>query len=270
MQLDRRRRDVGRGPLGAAVRAGVVPEVADEGPLVVVGVAAAAAVLGVERVLELGQRLRGVLDPEVDDPLAAALLGVAAEVGDQRVVGVEDETRSGRPARRPSSPTRRRGSRSRRSGRAGRGRGCRARSGSGRAAPRPSAARPRRPRTAPRCRSCSSSAVAIPQVMFEPARLWTGERPSASSTAAIIPAVVVLPLVALTRVTPRPRPEPRREIASGARRSSTRPGSVVPPPRPLARLAAPIARAAARLAPKEPGARGAQLSPRPGAGARSR
>ena len=65
---------------------------ADERPLVVVGVAAAAAVLGVERVLELGQRLRGVLDPEVDDALAAALVRVAAEVGDQRVVGVEDET----------------------------------------------------------------------------------------------------------------------------------------------------------------------------------
>ena len=95
--------------------------------------AAAAAVLGVERVLELGQRLRGVLDPEVGDPLAPPLLAVAAEVGDQRVVGVEDEPRAAGPARRPSSPTRRPGSRPRRSDRAGRGRGCRARSGSGRA-----------------------------------------------------------------------------------------------------------------------------------------
>ena len=91
--------------------------------------------------------------------------------------------------------------------------------------------------------------MATPQVMFEPARLWTGWRPSAARSAAIIPAVVVLPLVALTIVVPRSRPAPRRAIASGASRSSTRPGSVVPPPRPLARLAAPIARAAASLAP---------------------
>ena len=49
------------------------------------------AVFGVEGMLELGQRLRGVLDPEVDDALAAALVGVATEVGDQRVIGVEDE-----------------------------------------------------------------------------------------------------------------------------------------------------------------------------------
>ncbi len=85
--------------------------------------------------------------------------------------------------------------------------------------------------------------------MFEPARLWTGGRPSAASTAAIIPAVVVFPLVALTRVVPPSRRAPSRAIASGSSRSSTRPGSVVPPPRPLARLAPPIARAAATLAP---------------------
>ena len=36
--------------------------------------------------------------------------------------------------------------------------------------------------------------------MFEPARLWTGSRPSAARIAAIMPAVVVLPLVALTTV----------------------------------------------------------------------
>ncbi len=39
---------------------------------------------------------------------------------------------------------------------------------------RPAAARPRRPRRGPRSPRCSSSAVATPQVMFEPARLWTG------------------------------------------------------------------------------------------------
>ena len=240
---------------------------ADEGALVGVGVAAAAAVLGVEGVLQLRQRLRGVLDPEVDDALARALLGVAAEVGDQRVVGVEDEARCARRARRPSSPTRRPAPPSRRSGRAGRGRGCRARSAPGRAGRRPAAARPRRPRTGPRWPRCSSSAVATPQVMFEPARLWTGWRPSAARIAAIIPAVVVLPLVALTIVVPRSRPAPRRAIASGSRRSRTRPGSVVPPPRPLARLAAPIAREAASLAPNSAprwSCAAPRLKPRPG------
>ena len=53
--------------------------------------AAAAAVLGIEGVLQLRQCLGGVLDPEVEDALAGSLLGVAAEVGDQRVVGVEGE-----------------------------------------------------------------------------------------------------------------------------------------------------------------------------------
>ena len=42
---------------------------------------------------------------------------------------------------------------------------------------------------------------------------------------------------------------PSREIASGAIRSSSRPGRVVPPPRPLRRLSAPAARASASLGP---------------------
>ena len=46
--------------------------------------------------------------------------------------------------------------------------------------------------------------------MFEPARLWTGRRPAASSAAAIIPAVVVLPLVALIRVEPSLEPGAER------------------------------------------------------------
>jgi hypothetical protein len=69
-----------------------VAEVADEGALVGVGMAAAAAVLGVEGVLQLRQRLRGVLDPEVEDTLAGRPLRIAAEIGDQRVIGVEDES----------------------------------------------------------------------------------------------------------------------------------------------------------------------------------
>src|SRR3954452_20599256 len=99
---------------------------------------------------------------------------------------------------------------------------------------------------------CSSSAVATPQVMFEPARLWTGRRPAAARSAAIIPVVLVLPLVALTIDVPRLKRPPRRAIASGSIRRRTRPGRVVPPPRPLARLAAPSARESASLAPKRP------------------
>ena len=116
---------------------------------------------------------------------------------------------------------------------------------------RPWAARPRRPRRAPRRPRCSSSAVATPQVMFEPARLCTGTRPAAFSAAAIIPDVVVLPLVALTTVDPPVSPAPRRAMASGAIRSSTRPGRVVPPPRPLRRLRLPVARASGDLGAEE-------------------
>ena len=47
-------------------------------------------------------------------------------------------------------------------------------------------------------RVCSSSAVATPPGMFAPARLCTASMPACASTLAIIPAVVVLPLVALT------------------------------------------------------------------------
>ena len=236
---------------------------ADEGALVGVGVPAAAAVLGVEGVLELRQRLRGVVDAEVDDALARALLGVAAEVGDQRVVGVEDEARCARRARRPPSPTRRPAPPSRRSGRAGRGRGCRARSARGRAGRRPAAARPRRPRTGPRGRAARAAPWRLPRSCSSRPGCGPAGGRRRRARAAIIPAVVVLPLVALTIVVPRSRPAPSRAIASGARRSSTRPGSVVPPPRPLARLAAPIARAAATLAPNSataPGARAARRS----------
>src|SRR2546430_339732 len=76
-----------------------------------------------------------------------------------------------------------------------------------------------------------------------------GVRPGPAGMGEIFPAVVVLPLVALTMVVPLVSLAPGFAIASGERRSSTRPGSVVPPPRPLPRLAAPIARARATLAP---------------------
>ena len=73
--------------------------------------------------------------------------------------------------------------------------------------------------------------MATPQLMFDPARLWTGSRPAARSAEAIIPAVVVLPLVALTIAEPSTNRAPSRAIASGAIRRRSRPGRVVPPPR---------------------------------------
>ena len=179
-QLDLGRGDVRGGAVGLAVRAGVVAEVADEGALVRVGSAAAAAVLGVVRVLELGQRLARVLDPEVGDARAATEVAVAPEVGDQRVVGVEGELAARRPASRPAPPTRRRGARARRSGRAGRGRGCRARAGGGGAAAATRGSQASSSSNRPSSPRCSSSAVATPQCMFEPARLWTGSRPAAA------------------------------------------------------------------------------------------
>ncbi len=69
---------------------------ADEGAVVLVGGAAAAAVLGVVGVLELGQRLRGVLDAEEGDARPSLQIAVAAEVGDERVVGVEHEAGAAR------------------------------------------------------------------------------------------------------------------------------------------------------------------------------
>ncbi len=56
---------------------------------------------------------------------------------------------------------------------------------------------------------------------------------------ASIEAVVVLPLVALISVEPRSSREPSLSIASGSSRSSIRPGRVVPPPLPDARLEPP-------------------------------
>ena len=75
-------------PLAPAVRAAVAAQVPHVDRLVRVGVAAAAAVLGVGRVLELGQRDGVVLHAEVGDPLP-----VATEVGYERVVGAQHEVR---------------------------------------------------------------------------------------------------------------------------------------------------------------------------------
>ncbi len=77
---------------------------ADESALVNVWVTAAPAVLGVEGVLELGQGVRGVLDPEIGDSVAPLPGLVAAEVGDRRIVGVEHEARAPGPCRHGLGP----------------------------------------------------------------------------------------------------------------------------------------------------------------------
>src|SRR6266545_6664960 len=64
---------------------------ADEGAVIRIGSAAAAAVLRVVGMLELGEGLAGVLDPEVGDSRATAQLAVAPEVGNERIVGAERE-----------------------------------------------------------------------------------------------------------------------------------------------------------------------------------
>ncbi len=84
----------------------------------------------------------------------------------------------------------------------------------------------------------------MPEARFAPALLRASStRPR--STSASSAHVVVLPFVAETSTHPRGRRAARRRGAPGASAVSTRPGSVVPPPRPLAREAKAVARAAA-------------------------
>ena len=183
---------------------------------------------------ELGQRLGVVLDAEVDTPCA-----VAAEVGHQRVVGVQHEASAGRRARPPARPSGRPAARARRSGRAGRGRGWRAAEARLERRAPPAAARPRRPRRGRAgrgSRPASSSAVATPHAMFEPARLCTTAVPARSSAAAIIAAVVVLPFVAETSTAPsRARADMRAERVGREPAAAAGPGAVVPPLRPMRR-----------------------------------
>ena len=92
-QLDVPRDHRRLGAARAAVRAVVVAEVREIRRVVDVGMAAAAAVLGVGGVLELGMGEPVVVHPEEEHPGCgrSTAVGRAAEVGDQRVVGVEDE-----------------------------------------------------------------------------------------------------------------------------------------------------------------------------------
>ena len=88
--------------------------------------------------------------------------------------------------------------------------------------------------------------MATPQAMFEPARLCTTGLPARSRAAAIIAAVVVLPLVAETSTEPASSSLAIRSSARGEAFSSIRPGAVVPPVRPMRRLAARASRASVR------------------------
>ena len=223
---------------------------ADEGALVGVGVAAAAAVLGVEGVLELGQRLGGVLDAEVDDALARG------------------RPRASRPRSAISGSSALRTKRVRPAALGDR----------------------RRPLVGQRLDLAVAVELVAEEVAEHDQRgvelLGDPRQPGLVDLEEALAAALLEqrrgdspghvragPVVdrrapvggehrgdhprrrrlavggADDRRRRRSSRAPRRAIASGSRRSSTRPGRVVPPPRPLARLAAPIARAARRLAP---------------------
>ena len=91
----------------------------------------------------------------------------------------------------------------------------------------------------------STSAVATPPAMFAPERLCTSVWPPRSRICAAIAAVVVFPFVAERIALASGRA--RRSMAPGSMRSSSLPGSDVPP-RPVRREAAPAALAASSLA----------------------
>ena len=98
LQLDPLGGDRGLGPRAAAVRAAVAAHVAEVDGLVLVGVAAVAAVLGVGGVLELGERQRVVLDAEVGRRARARGRG-------RRPAGRRRSARSARRGRRASATT---------------------------------------------------------------------------------------------------------------------------------------------------------------------
>ena len=85
-ELDVAGDDVEGGSRVAASRAAVVAEVTDVGGLVLVGGAAAHAVLGVRRVLKRRPSMTGIVDAEPKNALASH-----REVTDDRIVRVDDE-----------------------------------------------------------------------------------------------------------------------------------------------------------------------------------
>jgi hypothetical protein len=67
------------------------------------------------------------------------------------------------------------------------------------------------------------------RAMFAPATLWTVGTPARSRIDAASAVVVVLPLVAETSTLPSGSVRPRRPMAPGSSRRSTLPGRLVPP-----------------------------------------
>ena len=207
------------GARAAAVRAAVAAQMAEIDGVVDVRVPAVAAVLRVGGVLEGGEGLGIVVEAEVDDAVAAA-----AEVGDQRVVGVQDEPGvAGGPPRRRGRPSRRRGARARRSGRAGRGRGSRADRSPAAAPPRLAAARPRRPRRGPAGPVRGRRRAApwqLPSPCSSPPGCARWASPARSRTAAAMAADVVLPFVADTTAAPSSSRAPSARARPGRRASA--------------------------------------------------
>ena len=99
LQVDRACGDVERRPAVPAVRAAVVAEVADVGRGVVIGLAAADAVLRVGRMLQ-----RRPCEPWIVDAEAQRTGPPVREIGDERIVGVHDEGRGGRERRHGGPP----------------------------------------------------------------------------------------------------------------------------------------------------------------------
>ena len=200
--------------------------------------------------LHLGDRHRRVLDPEVRHVRA-----FAAEVGDQRIVGVQGQLRR-RAARAPARPSGRRSSRARRSGRAGRGTGCRAASRAGGAPARRDRARTRRSRTARARRRSARRAVravssveATPPAMFAPARLCTSGEPGAFEHRGRHRRGGGLAVGRRDdRRAARSRAASSLDRVRVESRSAPCPGRLVPPPRPARRASSPTARAARILA----------------------
>ena len=231
--------DGGLRAASAAARAGVDAEMGDVDVGVGVGGAAAAAALRVRR---MGQARRagdrGILDAEVQR------VGVlAAEVGDQRVVGVQHERRRARRDQGgPALADRLElavavqlvAEQVAQRDRARRSAAVTESSQNSSTSNRPSSAPGRR----------SSSAEATPPAMFAPATLCTVAMPAASRIDAASAAVVVLPLVAETTTLPRGSVAASRVIAPASIRSISFPGRLVPP-RPAARAARPTPRAIA-------------------------
>src|SRR5579859_5433831 len=91
----------------------------------------------------------------------------------------------------------------------------------------------------PSSAAASTKVVPIPRIRLEPLRLCTGVAPAATAISASMRAVVVLPLVPVTRARPPPSCRASRLTSRGSIRCATTPGNAVPPPRPSPRLAAP-------------------------------